>query len=163
MTYLFLVNIGPVQDFIASARRTGDLQFGSWLLSELAKAAAKSITGDNHLERLIFPAAESIDHLADTGTLLNVANKIVAIIDDPPKTVGKAVREAIDTRLLNIQQRAYHGMGPIDDEKANKQINDLVECFWVAVPYDEQTQTYVETRHTLEAIMAARKNTRDFS
>ncbi len=163
MKHLFQVSIGPVQDFIASARRTGDLQFGSWLLSELAKAAAKSITGDNHLERLIFPAPESIDHLADTGTLLNVANKIVAIIDDPPKTAGKAVREAIDTRLLNIQQRAYHGMGPIDDEKANKQINDLVECFWVAVPYDEQTQAYVETRHTLEAIMAARKNTRDFS
>src|SRR6266700_3070819 len=103
MKYLFIVNIGPVQSFIASARRTGDLQFGSWLLSELAKAAAKSITGDNHLERLIFPAPNSIADLADTGTLLNVANKIVAIIDDSPQTVGDAVRTAINTRLLNIQ------------------------------------------------------------
>src|SRR5712691_7705522 len=108
MKYLFLVSIGPVQDFIASARRTGDLQFGSWLLSELAKAAAKSITGDNHLERLIFPAPKSIADLADTGTLLNVANKIVAIIDDSPQTVGDAVREAINTRLHDIQKRAYH-------------------------------------------------------
>jgi CRISPR-associated protein Cmr2 len=40
MSYLFLVNIGPVQDFIASARRSRDLWYGSWLLSELAKAAA---------------------------------------------------------------------------------------------------------------------------
>ncbi len=160
MTYLFLVNIGPVQDFIASARRTGDLQFGSWLLSELAKAAAKSIIGDNHLERLIFPAPKSIGDLADTGTLLNVANKIVAAIDDSPQNVGDAVREAINTRLHNIQKRAYQGMGPIDDEMANKQIDDLVECFWVAVPYDPQH--YVSTRKKLEAAMAARKNTRDF-
>ncbi len=160
MEYLFLANIGPVQDFIASARRTGDLQFGSWLLSELAKAAAKSITGDNHLERLIFPAPKSIGDLADTGTLLNVANKIVAAIDDSPQNVGDAVREAINTRLHNIQKRAYQGMGPIDDEMANKQIDDLVECFWVAVPYDPQH--YVSTRKKLEAAMAARKNTRDF-
>jgi CRISPR-associated protein Cmr2 len=161
--YLFMVSIGPVQDFIASARRTGDLQFGSWLLSELAKAAAKSIAADNHLERLIFPAPTSIADLEDTGTLLNVANKIVAIIDDSPQTVGDAVQTAINTRLLNIQQRSFQGMGPIDDEKANKQIKDLVEYFWVAVPYNTQTQAYVDVRHTLEAIMAARKNTRDFS
>ena len=160
MEYLFLASIGPVQSFIASARRTGDLQFGSWLLSELAKAAAKSITSDNHLERLIFPAPESIADLADTGTLLNVANKIVAVIDDSPQNVGNAVRAAINTRLHNIQKRAYQGMGPIDDEMANKQIDDLVECFWVAVPYDPQH--YVSTRKKLEAAMAARKNTRDF-
>ena len=41
MEYLFLASIGPVQSFIASARRTRDLWFGSMLLSELAKAAAK--------------------------------------------------------------------------------------------------------------------------
>src|SRR5947209_8844924 len=162
MEYLFMVSIGPVQDFIASARRTGDLQFGSWLLSELAKTAAKSITGDNHLERLIFPAPTSIDDLADTGTSLNVANKIVALIGDSPQDVGNTVQAAINTRLHNIQMTAYKGMGPIDDKTANKQINDLVECFWVAVPYDAQTQVYVDTRHTLEAIMAARKITRDF-
>lgn len=161
--YLFMISIGPVQGFIASARRTGDLQFGSWLLSELAKAAAKSITDDNHLERLIFPAPEKISDLANTGTSLKVANKIVAIIDDSPQTVGDAVEKAIELRLLDIQKTAYKGMGPIDDERANKQIKNLVECFWVAVPYDAQTQTYVNTRHALEAIMAARKNTRDFS
>ncbi len=43
MTFLFIATIGPVQPFIASARRTRDLYVGSTLLSELSKAAAKEI------------------------------------------------------------------------------------------------------------------------
>ena len=39
--YLISIAIGPVQDFIASARRSRDLWFGSWLLSELSKTAAR--------------------------------------------------------------------------------------------------------------------------
>ncbi len=36
MTYLFLCSIGPVQEFIATARKSRELWFGSWLLSELS-------------------------------------------------------------------------------------------------------------------------------
>ncbi len=158
-SYLFLAAIGPVQSFIASARRTGDLQFGSWLLSELAKAAAKSIADKYGRDSLIFPAPQSIADLAE-NTELSVANKIVALIDDSPQDVGKAVRIAINTRLHSIKNRAYKDMGPIEDVIANKQIDDLVEYFWVAAPYN--AQDYVVTRTKLENMMAARKNTRDF-
>src|SRR4051812_21339594 len=85
--YLFLVSIGPVQDFIASARRTRDLQFGSQLLSELAKAAAKKIVDENSvngLENLIFPAPENMQSL-DPNSDLNVANKIIARIHRSPQ------------------------------------------------------------------------------
>ncbi|VVB63950.1 CRISPR-associated protein [uncultured archaeon] len=51
--YLYVLSIGPVQDFIAAARRTRDLWFGSHLLSEISKAAAKEITKSGGL--LIFP------------------------------------------------------------------------------------------------------------
>lgn len=159
MQYMFLANIGPIQGFIASARRTGDLQFGSWLLSELAKAAAKSIADKSKLESLIFPAPQSIADLAE-NTPLSVANKIVALIDDPPQDVGDAVRKAINIRLHNIKKQAYEEMGPIDDVIANKQIDDLVEYFWVAAPYNAQDYGAVRTK--LEEAMAARKNTRDF-
>jgi len=40
MKYLLICSIGPVQDFIATARRSRDLWYGSWMLSELAKSAA---------------------------------------------------------------------------------------------------------------------------
>lgn len=40
---LLLVSLGPIQDFIASARRCQDLWFGSFLLSELSRATAEAI------------------------------------------------------------------------------------------------------------------------
>ena len=43
MNYLLSVTVGPVQDFIAAARRCRDLWFGSYLLSEVSKAAAKAL------------------------------------------------------------------------------------------------------------------------
>jgi CRISPR-associated protein Cmr2 len=39
--YLLALSIGPVQNFIAAARRTRDLWFGSHVLSEISKAAAR--------------------------------------------------------------------------------------------------------------------------
>ena len=45
MEYLFSVALGPAQEFIAAARRTRDLWFSSWLLSELSKAAAVADRG----------------------------------------------------------------------------------------------------------------------
>ncbi len=37
MTHYLVCTIGPVQDFIATARTSQDLWFGSWMLSEMAK------------------------------------------------------------------------------------------------------------------------------
>lgn len=40
--HLLAFHIGPVQDFIATARRTQDLWMGSWLLSRLSYTAMKT-------------------------------------------------------------------------------------------------------------------------
>ncbi len=58
MQYLFLVTIGPVQDFIAASRKTRDLWFGSMLLGKVSRAAAVAL--ENHIDKargdaLIFP------------------------------------------------------------------------------------------------------------
>jgi CRISPR-associated protein Cmr2 len=49
--------------------------------------------------------------------------------------------------------------GKIDDELAQKQINDLLEFYWVSVPY---TGSYSDARDTVEYLFAARKATRNF-
>ena len=59
MTYLVAIAIGPVQDFIAAARRCRDLWYGSWLLSEISKAAALEL--QERGANLIFPAPEQDD------------------------------------------------------------------------------------------------------
>ena len=69
-TYLILVSIGPVQEFIAQARRTRDLWYGSELLSELSRSVARSLA-DSGAE-LIFP---------HSAAARNVANKILARLE----------------------------------------------------------------------------------
>ncbi len=75
MTYLFLASIGPVQSFIASGRRTRDLWFGSTLLSELSKTAARTIARNGN-NILIFPAPLDSQRL-ELNTDLKVPNKIL--------------------------------------------------------------------------------------
>ena len=161
MPYLFLVSIGPIQGFIASARKTRDLAFGSWLLSELAKAAAQKIAEMNGIESLIFPAPQNMNQLQPESGL-NVANKIVAIIQQSPEDMGEKAHSAIKDRLTKIKNLAYTNLQSQNyhEQVAQAQINDLVEYSWVAVPYDGTN--YEKKRKELETLMAARKNTRDF-
>lgn len=168
MKYLFIVNIGPVQSFIASARRTRDLHFGSWLLSELAKAAAKYIAENNG--ELVFPAPEHNDiQELQRGSKLNVANKIVAVIaTDSPELMGNNIYQAMFDRLLEFTNTVFTRLRAEEDfnrEVALRQIKDLIEYFWAAYPYDTTAtneNAYEDTRKKVEALTAARKNTRNF-
>ena len=164
MSYVFLVSIGPVQGFIASARRTRDLSFGSWLLSEIAKAAARQIVEIEGPQSLIFPAPDSKqkDTLAPRSPF-NVANKIVALIQHSPRDIGTSIQKAIFDQLHDIRDKTYEQVKvtPSERETAYAQIEDLIDFQWVALPFEEHQ--YVETRKQLEALMAARKNTRNFA
>lgn len=96
MSSLLSISIGPVQDFIASARRSRDLWFGSHLLSELSKVAAKTIV--NQKGEIIFPS----------NLNGNVVNKILAVVENL-QDVETNRRNAIETRLkrnlcTNFQQ-----------------------------------------------------------
>ena len=106
--HLLIISIGPVQEFIASARRSRDLWFGSWLLSELSKAAALRIVNQhqNDLSCLIFPAAENLGDLQE-GSNFNVVNKIVALVAQDPSTFDQAIWQAILSRLKEIRDEAY--------------------------------------------------------
>ena len=59
--HLLQIALGPVQDLIERARRTRDLWFGSMLLSEISKAAARAIREaiQDRGGKLIFPHDEA--------------------------------------------------------------------------------------------------------
>ena len=161
MRYLFLCAIGPVQDFIATARRSRDLWYGSWMLSELSKAIAKKLGEEYGLNKLIFPAPNDIGELGE-NQLTSVANKIVAIINRDPKDVGKEARDVVQLRLKALKEEAYLCIkGSYYDHLAEKQVKDLIEFYWVAVEYPENAD-YIKVRNKAEALLAVRKNTRNF-
>jgi CRISPR-associated protein Cmr2 len=156
MHYLFICSIGPVQDFIAAARRSHDLWYGSWMLSELSKAAANALKG----QKLIFPAPSNVDDLMPNSHL-NVANKIVAIIDEHPQKTGANLQGAINNRLNELKEEAFRKINAdFDRVLASHQLDDLVEFYWVSVPYDDEN--YPQCRDIAESLLSSRKATRNF-
>ncbi|MEI7769224.1 MAG: type III-B CRISPR-associated protein Cas10/Cmr2 [Chloroflexales bacterium] len=153
---MFLVTIGPVQDFIAAARRTRDLRAGSQLLSDLSREAAEFIRTMDARADLIFPSQE---HLANH----DVVNRILAVVFVPPEDIGprlefhlrEMLREQADKTFAKI--KSLHEVGT--SNSAKDQVDELMEIFWAGVTF---TDDYHSDRDNVEAALAARKNTRDF-
>lgn len=165
--HVFVVSIGPVQDFIASARRCRDLWFGSWLLSELAKTAAKTIVQRqaNTQDCLIFPAPKKESNDLEPGSHFNAPNKILAMIAGEPDEIAVEVKKAIDERLRQIRDKAYQKVGRKEyffTSTANRQVEDLVEYYWASAEIMPGRQYYA-ARKLAEHLLAARKATRNFN
>jgi CRISPR-associated protein Cmr2 len=165
--YLLLVSLGPVQDFIASARRCRDLWFGSWVLGELAKAAAAGIVealggDDAALEALVFPAAPDPAALA-AGSTLSVANKLVVRVAGDAahvRAVAEAGRARMLARLAAIRAEAFERLGErrFQADLARRQVDEAFEYVWVAAL--EAEAGYPGARAEAGRLLAARKNLR---
>lgn len=166
--YLVTLSIGPVQDFIAAARRTRDLWFGSFVLSEVSKAAARSLCDnkDNNAE-LIFPTPENPqEDLKSKNThkdAFNVGNKLLAIVEttDPEEILMQAKKSASDRWLEFANQAKNKTKISITESIWDNQINDILEFFsaWVKFENDDE---YQKKRERLDQLINARKNTRNF-
>jgi CRISPR-associated protein Cmr2 len=172
---LLLVSLGPVQDFIARARRTRDLWFGSHLLSELSRTAAKALADQGAL--LIFPALdlkndavefEECKELVRPGgdtPPLSIANKILAEVPSgvDPAACARFVRGAVRDRWTRIADGVRNGRRGILAENAeqvwNEQINEALEFYavWVPIGLDYRT-----ARNAAEQALLGRKKLRDF-
>lgn len=157
MSHLLTLSVGPVQEFIAAARRTRDLWFGSYLLSEISKAAAKSVSDAGG--RLIFPHPE-ID-LTPGRETVNVANVILAELPDgKPSEIAKLAQQAATGRWLEFVKDAWEAAsGIIRKEIWDDQVEDVIEFYaaWV-----KQSGDYQADRKKLMRLLAGRKNCRDF-
>lgn len=159
--HLVIFHIGPVQDFIATARRSRDLWFGSWLLSELSKAAALEVArqeGDDSC--LIFPAPDELKQLESFD--FNAPNKVVVRVRCNPAELSKSVRNAIFRRLWEICNEAYDKRikDNFDHEVAKRQVEDFLEFFWASYPF---SGNYKQARDYAEVLLNARKTTRNFA
>jgi CRISPR-associated protein Cmr2 len=171
--HLLLVTLGPVQEFIAQARRTRDLWYGSHLLSELGRAAARELVRGG--SDLVFPALQKGDPelqpcLAplrpDGKPPFNVPNKLVAEVPagiDPKDLAGK-IRDAVmrfwrDSLATPVKNSCAGLLASGIDAVWAEQIETSVEFTAAWAPLGE----FAEARRQVEAAVAARKNLRDFS
>src|SRR5258708_22744482 len=72
--YMLMFSLGPVQPFIAQARKTRDLWLGSFLLARLMEAAMKGMDSF-----LVYPSDPT---LKEGSNVPDLPNKYVALFDD---------------------------------------------------------------------------------
>lgn len=180
MRQLLLISIGPVQDFISAARRTRDLWFGSHILSELAKAAARGLHDNG--AKLVMPALDpsrfedDLRHLQrwsepideETGEVArSVSNKLIAVLPEgggaaAAEEARKAIRETWHWFSRSVRRKCSEIIARRRDGRVwDEQVDSLLEYYamWADFPEDAD---YRQTRKELEAELAGRKNLREF-
>lgn len=170
---LLLISIGPVQDFIASARKLRDLWTGSWMLSEFSKTVARTLA-ENGAE-LIFPAPESEQQDKFSGELLRdselvVANKILAAVKSPEEAneLQTKAREAWRDHFASLGRSTLSVLGrddisiSVDTNLFKAELEDYGEFYaaWTAV---NNSDSYKAARSRVENLLASRKNFRSFN
>ena len=161
-TYLYVLSIGPIQDFIVAARRTRDLWFGSYLLSEISKAAAKKI--DNSGGKLIFPGLKPGDSRLNPRTDYNVANIILAELPEDiklkPSDLNKKAQGAAKAEWENYANGAKNiAESIIRDGIWKEQVDDVIEFYSSWVP---RNGDYSSDWKKLMRLLAGRKSIRNF-
>ncbi|HEV2661214.1 MAG TPA: type III-B CRISPR-associated protein Cas10/Cmr2, partial [Ktedonobacteraceae bacterium] len=155
---MLLFSLGPVQSFIAQARKTRDLWLGSYLLSLLMEASMQNIAPS----ALIFPATPSVQ-----GSSADLPNKYIALFPDSASAQAAAElsERQIKQRWMHICQDVWNKVLAQHSTAATRTIwerqtnpEHIFEIFWVIVEGDEQH--YSEWLGRTQEALAARKRLR---
>ena len=160
--YLVQVSIGPVQDFIADARKVRDLCIGSKLLSCVTREAIMPFLKGDGVE-IIIPPREFVEKKN-----ASIPNQFLAIIpEEKLDTIIKDSREAVDSfwRAISQQIKEKVPRNLVTDAPAwEYQLKELWQYMWVAVPMtnDEMENKYGEKAKAIQKALEERKITRTF-
>jgi CRISPR-associated protein Cmr2 len=164
--HLFLFTIGPVQSFIAQARKTGDLYAGSQILSDLIKKAIEEVGS----EKVIFPFTYSDDE-TKWQNLESLPNRLIATIKEGEdlKAFGERIEKAVRDKWLEIAQKPILELLPqqtkenksvkFDIAGINQQLEQHLDIFWLFEPLSNE---YEKSYKNIEQNLGAIKNVRSF-
>jgi len=135
----FHFTLGPVQGFVAQARRTRDIWSGSYLLSYLAGSAMVAITDKSINGKIEFPDVENdplIKAIKNPSSVKNnkdapaarigsLPNRFKATAEDPKKA-AEAAKAAIKDVWNKIEQEVWKKF----EEKTNGFVTDETRKIW---------------------------------
>ncbi len=174
--YVITIAFGPVQGFIATARRTRDLWFGSCLLSEVSKAGARALCElsaanaaasalPETRDGLVFPHTEAPEVDLKQGSNFNVVNKLIGIVTtDDPRALACHVERAGIGRFETLAAECLDrfGSGNVDVKLWDLQKSDVVECYAAWAPLAADASDYKPQLGRANAMLSARKASRNF-
>ncbi len=156
---LFLFTIGPVQSFIAQARKTQDLFMGSFLLSYLSFTAMEEIIENYGPTNIIYPDLFSqplMDFYLEKEKGLSVKNSYGSNIDQPtipnrfvaiiPESDGNEIRklaEDISKKVKDEWRKIVNAVlkeFKLDNHREVQShifphTKDFPEIYWVSIPF----------------------------
>lgn len=173
--YLTVFSVGPVQSFIASARKTEDLWSGSFILSHLVREAIKQLYKYGDKFSLLFPMITENEVNNPNKSNLHIAslpNRFTALLTGNSTEVTKmlknteaAVRHAFIHMYSQSIQLLFSDLPTKQKEllieTGKKQIESLIEIYWVIEPFEEEME-FNEIRERTESRLAAIKNDKQF-
>jgi CRISPR-associated protein Cmr2 len=150
--HLFLFTIGPVQSFIAQARKTQDLYAGSQILSALVKVGIKQIPDWSN--QVIFPILDEND------SNQSLPNRFIAVVQKPEselKQLGIDIKAIVKAEFKAI---ATQSLGNTTEPKDfDNQIERHLDIHWAFHPVGDD---YKESYHEIESLLGSVKNVRAF-
>jgi CRISPR-associated protein Cmr2 len=154
MTNLIFFSIGPVQSFIAQARKTQDLFAGSKLLSDLCGKAMQVIGSEN----IVFP--KGVENSALPNRFLA---KISDISDAETKKLLAEAEQAVRDHFKKVADDCYlrHSGKTKKIKGFDPQIDNFLEIYhtWVPIEENDFKSAYLQG----DRRMASLKNIRHFA
>lgn len=174
--YLFLFTIGPVQSFIAQARKTRDLYAGSAILSELIHEAMKMVSEQNSTNSFFYP---------DKASASKPNRFLAKVHTDDIQEFGDTIETAVRTKWVQLATKSFHAaevsqnLAILDrafisdlskqtcleliarqSSIATRQIAEFPDIYWTAIEYDGTE--YASKQKELQQLLAGVKNVRAF-
>ncbi len=148
---IFIFTIGPVQSFIAQARKARDLYAGSYLLAYVTGRTIKAMIMYDHKIEVVFPTVNN-DY--------NIPNRVVAIVndydDDKKKNLGSYLENVARGVLTEISENLIGKTNKNIKEDLKKlyqnQIASHLEVFWLFHDFENYREGYQEAIKQLSEI-----------
>ncbi len=159
-SYLFLFTIGPVQSFIAQARKTQDLYAGSQLLSDLMKVAIAKVGQAN----VIFPNTHGKNLTTEIGSLPNRLLAEVMIDETELAVWGRKIEEAVKTQFKDNADTIFQDTLRLSKDGYTyaafvQQINQHLDIQWLFL---KRTSSYADDFIQINQLLGGLKNARTF-
>ncbi|MBE3551071.1 MAG: type III-B CRISPR-associated protein Cas10/Cmr2 [Brockia lithotrophica] len=182
---LLVMSFGPVQSWIAAARRTVDLWAGSYILSHLTERAIDALEKEAKKQdidvEIVFPAVPRHRDIgsAEESVVAAFPNRFSAIVHGAPETaaaLARTVEAEVRRRLQALVEEAVDvvfnvGNGPVPEpiqaakDQAARQAESFLEVYWALEPIPADTvgedrKPFNAVLDRLESRLAAVKNAR---
>ncbi|MEW5323559.1 type III-B CRISPR-associated protein Cas10/Cmr2 [Geobacillus thermoleovorans] len=173
--YVVIFTVGPVQSFIASARKTEDFWSGSYILSHLVREAIKRFYQFGANCEMVYPLITEEELRSPSSANLHIAsipNRLTVIMEGREEEICGWLREAeqdVRNVFLDFCFQAVQRVFPqlLDYERKwlkkiiEQQVQSFLEIYWVAEPY-EPLISFRTVRERAERRLGALKNEKHY-